>query len=112
LWPELGATPQDGLQALLPLVRGTIENVERLGIPAALTGPIARGDAGTVGHHLDCLRKVAPHVVPVYKELGLRAVQVALAKGTIDRSQARRLEEMLSGADAPAGMEGGGAGCG
>jgi predicted short-subunit dehydrogenase-like oxidoreductase (DUF2520 family) len=96
LWPELGATREDGLQALLPLVRGTIENVERLGIPDALTGPIARGDAGTVEHHLGALREVAPQVVPVYKELGLRAIQVALAKGTIDPDKARRLEKILS----------------
>jgi predicted short-subunit dehydrogenase-like oxidoreductase (DUF2520 family) len=44
----LGAGRRQALQALLPLVQGTIANVERLGIPAALTGPIARGDAATV----------------------------------------------------------------
>lgn len=96
LWPALGATREDGLHALLPLVRGTIENVEQLGTPAALTGPISRGDIGTVAHHLDVLGEVAPHLVPVYKELALRTVSVALAKGTIDRDQARRLEKMLS----------------
>ena len=98
LWSAYGATREEALQALLPLVRGTIENIERLGIPAALTGPIARGDAGTVAHHLDVLRKVAPHVLPVYKELALRALEVALAKGSIDRDQVRRLESVLSDA--------------
>ncbi len=98
LWPELGATREEGLEALLPLVRGTIENVERLGIPAALTGPIARGDEGTVEHHLDALRRVAPYAVPVYKELALRTVRVALAKGSIDRAQAQRLEGILAAA--------------
>ncbi len=117
LWPELGATREEGLRALLPLVHGTIENVDRLGIPAALTGPIARGDAGTVAHHLEVLRELAPHVVPVYKELALHTVSVALAKGTIDRDQARRLEKTLSGARAPedadvrADESEGGAGC-
>jgi predicted short-subunit dehydrogenase-like oxidoreductase (DUF2520 family) len=111
LWAEWGATPEDGLRALLPLVRGTIENIDALGIPAALTGPIARGDAGTVERHFAALRTLAPHVMPVYKELGLRTVSVALAKGTIDSKQARRLEEALRSADALAGESEGGAGC-
>jgi predicted short-subunit dehydrogenase-like oxidoreductase (DUF2520 family) len=98
LWPEFGVGREEGLKALLPLVRGTIENVERLGIPAALTGPIARGDEGTVAHHLDTLGQVAPHIVPVYKELALHAVQVALAKGSIDRARAQRLEDVLAAA--------------
>jgi predicted short-subunit dehydrogenase-like oxidoreductase (DUF2520 family) len=111
LWTEWGATPEDGLRALLPLVRGTIENIEALGIPAALTGPIARGDAGTVERHLTALRALAPHAVPVYKELALRTVSVALAKGTIHSEQARRLEETLSSADAIKSMGKGGEGC-
>ncbi len=120
LWPELGSTREDGLSALLPLVRGTIENIERLGIPSALTGPIARGDVGTVARHLDVLREVAPHALPVYKELALRAIQVALRKGTIDRERAGRLEIVLGDrpggaptcgdARAPRGQ--GGTGCG
>ena len=111
LWVEWGATPEDGLRALLPLVRGTIENIDALGIPAALTGPIARGDAGTVKRHIEALRTLAPHVMPVYKELGLRAVSVALAKGTIDSKQAHRLEEALASPDVLSGETEGGAGC-
>ncbi len=117
LWQRMGVPREDGLRALLPLVRGTVENLERVGIPAALTGPIARGDAGTIGRHLDALQKLAPQVVPVYKDLALRTVSVALAKGTIGAEQAQRLEEMLSHADAPAGAQAlspeseGGTGC-
>jgi len=40
---------------LLPLVRGTLDNIEALGARAALTGPIARGDVGTVRKHLSAL---------------------------------------------------------
>ena len=42
-------------EAFLPLVRGTVENVETLGPAAALTGPVARGDHDTVTRHLDAL---------------------------------------------------------
>ena len=40
------------LDAFLPLVRSTVENVAELGPRAALTGPVARGDAETIRAHL------------------------------------------------------------
>jgi predicted short-subunit dehydrogenase-like oxidoreductase (DUF2520 family) len=43
------------LEAFLDLVRGTVDNVERLGPDAALTGPVARGDWETVARHLAAL---------------------------------------------------------
>jgi predicted short-subunit dehydrogenase-like oxidoreductase (DUF2520 family) len=42
-------------EALLPLVRASVENVAALGADAALTGPVARGDADTVARHLTVL---------------------------------------------------------
>ncbi len=42
-------------EAFLPLVRGTVENVDELGPAGALTGPVARGDGETVARHLDAL---------------------------------------------------------
>jgi predicted short-subunit dehydrogenase-like oxidoreductase (DUF2520 family) len=42
-------------EALLPLVRASVDNVDALGAAGALTGPVARGDADTVARHLDAL---------------------------------------------------------
>jgi predicted short-subunit dehydrogenase-like oxidoreductase (DUF2520 family) len=42
-------------EALLPLVRASVDNVGALGAGDALTGPVARGDADTVARHLDTL---------------------------------------------------------
>ena len=42
-------------EAMLPLVRATVENVDELGPAAALTGPVARGDVETVRSHLAAL---------------------------------------------------------
>jgi predicted short-subunit dehydrogenase-like oxidoreductase (DUF2520 family) len=42
-------------QALLPLVRASVDNVDALGANDALTGPVARGDADTVARHLEAL---------------------------------------------------------
>jgi predicted short-subunit dehydrogenase-like oxidoreductase (DUF2520 family) len=95
LWQQLGMSQDDGLKALLPLVRGTVENLEAVGLPAALTGPIARGDVGTVKRHLVSLQDVAPEILTVYKELARQAIPIAQAKGTIDSETADRLHTAL-----------------
>ncbi|MCK5827580.1 DUF2520 domain-containing protein, partial [Candidatus Bipolaricaulota bacterium] len=51
LWESFGFSRESGLQSLLPLVRGTIDNLQGIGFPDALTGPIARGDIDTVRIH-------------------------------------------------------------
>jgi predicted short-subunit dehydrogenase-like oxidoreductase (DUF2520 family) len=77
LWRQLGASEGDALAALLPLARATVANVERLGPETALTGPIARGDSGTVRRHLKALERFAPDLVPLYRDLGRRTVRLA-----------------------------------
>lgn len=95
LWQSFGVPPQKATPALLPLLRGTLHNIETIGIPNCLTGPIARGDIGTINKHLDALTDTAPHLLPTYRELGLQTVPIALAKGKIDQSQAKELETVL-----------------
>lgn len=96
LWQTFNVPPQQATKALLPLLRGTINNIDTVGIPHCLTGPIARGDTGTVRKHLDALREKAPAVLSTYRELGLQTIPVALAKGKINRSQAREMEALLT----------------
>jgi predicted short-subunit dehydrogenase-like oxidoreductase (DUF2520 family) len=50
-----------------PLLRSVSENVERLGIPEALTGPVRRGDAAAVSRHLSAIEARAPALVPLYR---------------------------------------------
>lgn len=97
LWQTFGISPHQATQALLPLLRGTIHNIDTIGIPQCLTGPIARGDIGTINKHIDALRKVAPNLLSAYRELGLQTIPIALAKGKIDKSQAHELETILRG---------------
>ena len=95
LWQTFSIPPQQATQALLPLLRGTISNIEAIGIPQCLTGPIARGDSGTVKKHLSALEEVAPAVLSTYRELGLQTIPIALAKGRINEQQAQELKTML-----------------
>jgi predicted short-subunit dehydrogenase-like oxidoreductase (DUF2520 family) len=77
-------------RALMPLINGTVKNIENIGIPKALTGPIARGDFTTILKHLDCLEEMAPELTKLYSWLGFYTAQIALEKGTIDT---RSMEE-------------------
>ncbi len=96
VWTSLGATRADGLRALLPLVRGTLDNLASVGLPAALTGPMARGDADTVKLHLQALRATQPELIPMYIEIGHRAVDLAIEKGGIDADAAAALHALLA----------------
>lgn len=96
LWQTFGVPPPQATQALLPLLRGTLHNIETIGIPNCLTGPIARGDIGTINKHLNALKQTAPHLLPTYRELGRQTIPIALAKGKIDQSRAKELETILA----------------
>lgn len=103
LWQVLGLSKEEGLRALLPLVRGTVDNLENVGLPAALTGPIARGDVGPIRCHLAALAEVAPELVPVYKELARRTVPIALDKGRIAKAAAEAIVAELAAAPTAGG---------
>jgi predicted short-subunit dehydrogenase-like oxidoreductase (DUF2520 family) len=95
LWQTFNIPTDQAIEALLPLIFGTLHNIKTVGIPQCLTGPIARGDMGTVKKHLLALGKVAPNLLPTYRELGLQTIPIALAKGKISSPQAQALREIL-----------------
>ena len=64
-----GIGADDALLMIAPLLRETTENVFRLGPVAALTGPIARGDMGTVARQQNALGAVDPALAVLYAEL-------------------------------------------
>ncbi len=97
LWENFGKTPSDAVRAYMPLLKGTLANIEKTGFPNCLTGPIARGDVATVQRHLAALAKSAPAVVPLYKQLGLFTIPIGQAKGSLAPDKAEALTALLSG---------------
>ena len=81
LWTRAGLPPEQAFQAITHIARTTVANIERIGAAPALTGPTSRGDAGTVRLHLDAVRDVAPELLPLYKEISLRSVELAREAG-------------------------------
>jgi len=96
LWGDFGVSQQEATRALLPLIRGTINNIENVGLPGCLTGPVARGDLGTISKHLAALEARAPQLLEAYRELGLQTVPIALAKGRTDESAAAGMRAMFN----------------
>lgn len=90
-----GVPAEEALPALLPLLKGTLANLESVGLPGALTGPIARGDVPTVERHLDALGAAPGNLLRLYRELARKTVEVAEAKGGLSEAQADRLRHLL-----------------
>lgn len=88
LFEAAGVSQEDSINALMPLIKGTVVNIENLGIPRALTGPISRGDAGIIEDHLKAIKKVKYGLVNLYSELGRYTVKVAMEKGSIKEEDA------------------------
>jgi len=91
----LGAEKQDALRAVLPLIRGTLANIESLGIPDALTGPVMRGDIETIRGHLEAMQARTPELLPLYRELARHTVRVAQDKNSITPQTAAEIQELM-----------------
>jgi predicted short-subunit dehydrogenase-like oxidoreductase (DUF2520 family) len=82
----------DPATVLGPLLRAALDNALSLG-DAALTGPVSRGDAGTVAKHLDRLPAAS---VPAYLALARRTADRAIAAGRLRPQDAAALLDVLA----------------
>lgn len=99
LWEGWGVGRDEALRALLPLLRATVENLETVGLPAALTGPIARGDVGAVRIHEAWLRADtapdAPALRAAYAALARLTLPLAREKGALDAAASEAIRRAL-----------------
>ncbi|MFC1872430.1 Rossmann-like and DUF2520 domain-containing protein [Chloroflexota bacterium] len=95
LWETFGASKQEALRALMPLLKGTLNNLEQIGLPDCLTGPIARGDTDTIKKHLAALNERNPDIMKVYTQLGQHTIPIARAKSKVTAAQVTEMENIL-----------------
>jgi predicted short-subunit dehydrogenase-like oxidoreductase (DUF2520 family) len=76
-----GGDQEQALEALRPLAEGALDSAVHLGPEAALTGPVARGDAALVAAHMSALAAEVPELVETYRALSLRALAIARRAG-------------------------------
>jgi predicted short-subunit dehydrogenase-like oxidoreductase (DUF2520 family) len=96
LWQTFGVEQNEAVEAMLPLLRGTVNNIAQVGLPRCLTGPIARGDTSTVAKHLADLVQRRPELLSVYRELAQQTIPIALAKGRLAPHRAQELSQLLA----------------
>ena len=93
-WTE---TDGEAAQSLMPLLKGTVGNLERTDRwQKALTGPVSRGDTGTVAKHLDAMPK---ELVGPYCAFSRAAGELSLENGTITENQYEVLKQILAMAE-------------
>ena len=86
---------QDPQRLIAPLLHAALDNALRLG-DGALTGPVARGDGGTVAAHLAQLSQQTPDVRPTYVALARATAERALASGRLTAADAEPLLDILA----------------
>ncbi|MDX9821286.1 MAG: DUF2520 domain-containing protein [Syntrophales bacterium] len=93
---SFGLSGEEAIRAFWPLITGTLRNIETNGTVASLSGPIERGDAGTVERHLEAMARCCPDLLPLYRHLGLLTADVAACKNPRAAGLLEPVREILS----------------
>jgi predicted short-subunit dehydrogenase-like oxidoreductase (DUF2520 family) len=96
LWTHIGLDREVAATALGRMVQEAGRNLEGLGVPDAVMGPIVRGDVGTIEEHLRVLAIDAPHLVPLYRNLAVLCLPYACERGVLNADQAELITSTLS----------------
>jgi len=86
---------EDPQRLLGPLLYAALDNTLRSG-DQALTGPVVRGDAGTVAAHVDVINDVSVEARRAYVAMARLTADRALANGSLRATQAEALLEVLA----------------
>jgi predicted short-subunit dehydrogenase-like oxidoreductase (DUF2520 family) len=97
IYRQFGLDSEEALRAFWPLVEGTILNIAAKGTVPSLTGPIARGDSGTVLKHMEAIRACLPSYLSFYRTMGTLTADLALTKGNLSKAKSDEIKKILEG---------------
>jgi predicted short-subunit dehydrogenase-like oxidoreductase (DUF2520 family) len=96
LYKKIGMSSEDSLKGIMSLVDGTIDNVKKLGTEKSLTGPIARGDLGTIREHIKSMEEqFLEEELRLYKIMGVETGKLAGRNGWIEDDILNELKKIL-----------------
>ena len=101
LFAHGGVPPAVAAKMLGPLLRSVADNVERLGLPDALTGPVRRGDRIGVERHRDVIAGRTPHLTTLYRALVAAQIPLARQIGDAESSAFDALERLIAAPPPP-----------
>jgi predicted short-subunit dehydrogenase-like oxidoreductase (DUF2520 family) len=85
---------QDFMDAFLPIIHATLDNVRASSPARALTGPVARGGTETVNRHFEAIKRTAPALLPYYARMTLETIRVAMEKRSLTGEQVKELTSL------------------
>ncbi len=92
-----GIDEKGALEMIGELSRGTLSNVIQMGIEDSITGPISRGDAGTVKRHMDKIaRQNDCNLLKMYSVMGKKTLEISKRKKLRDTARAYDIEKILN----------------
>ena len=94
LLSQAGLADSMAPQVLIPLVQGTLQNVNKFDAGGALTGPVARGDAKSIAKHLEALHRL-PELRKLYTTMARRSLQIAKKEKDLSEEKIKALETLL-----------------
>lgn len=90
-----GVAPEQASAALAPLLASVAFNVQRFGLPHALTGPVRRGGVAVIRSHLGGLQEKLPSAAELYRALALAQLPLARALGDASPNDLQKIERAL-----------------
>ncbi|MGA3173009.1 MAG: Rossmann-like and DUF2520 domain-containing protein [Syntrophorhabdales bacterium] len=88
------------LPPFYPIIRATLANIEAKGPLLSLTGPVVRGDSGTISSHIKALEGMGL-TDRVYRVLSLVALDMARERKTLTKEEIEALGTLLEGGRLP-----------
>lgn len=98
LMAQAGVPRRTALEAIGPLCRASVDNALRLGPAAALTGPVVRGDTGTVAAHLAAVRCAPAGAAELYRAAARHLLTLARER-EVSPPTLQALERVLESGD-------------
>jgi len=91
----LGLDEGEAKRAFWPLLMATMRNIDQKGLVSSLTGPIARGDLGTLKKHRESMEKRLPEFLPLYRALGQVTTDIARRQGRLEAEKIAMIKSLL-----------------
>ena len=95
LWRSFGVEPDATVQALIPLLKGTVAAMEKSGVVEGMPGIFSRGDHGTLANHLHALSALGEDHRAFYLEFARRSVRLMEARGVVDPDRVSKMRALL-----------------
>jgi len=93
---KIGISSEESTKGLISLIDGTVDNIRKMGTKKSLTGPIARGDTGTIRDHLNIFEKVLDKEdIEIYKVMGKKTAEIAMKNNWINKGTYNKLIKLL-----------------